>query len=135
MHGWMITFSILIWLFCLLLYDVLSPSNLQITLAVCLLLHFCTLCCMKYFCMHGQPIIFHLIIYAFKTRHVLACGWHVPGFLKLFLCRHLYACVNVFVYPPLRLLITSGVIWCDMDPMRLVKQALQLLYGNCSHYR
>ena len=29
-----------------------------------------------------------------------------------------------------RLLITSGVMWQDMDPIRLVKQARQLLYGN-----
>ena len=31
----------------------------------------------------------------------------------------------VCVSPP-RLLITSGVMWRDMDPMRLVKQVLQL---------
>ena len=52
------------------------------------------------------------------------------GFLKLFLCGRLYvclcACVCVFVCPPPRLLITSGVMWHDMDPMRLVKQVLQL---------
>ena len=44
-------------------------------------------------------------------------------------------CVCVCVCLPLRLLITSGVIWRDMDPMRLVKQVLQLLCGNCSRYR
>ena len=44
-------------------------------------------------------------------------------------------CVFVCVCLPLRLLITSGVMWHDIDPMRLVKQVLQLLYGNCSHYR
>ena len=32
----------------------------------------------------------------------------------------------VCVCPPLRLLITSGVMWHDMDPLRLVKQVLQL---------
>ena len=26
--------------------------------------------------------------------------------------------------PPPRLLITSGVMWCNLDPMRLVKQVL-----------
>ena len=31
-----------------------------------------------------------------------------------------------------RLLITSGVIWRDMNLKRLVKQILQLLYGNYS---
>ena len=25
--------------------------------------------------------------------------------------------------------IISGIMWCDMDIIRLVKQALQLLYG------
>ena len=34
--------------------------------------------------------------------------------------------VWVFVCPPPRLLITSGMMWRDMDPMRLVKQVLQL---------
>ena len=33
-----------------------------------------------------------------------------PGFLKLFLCRRLYVCV----YLPSRLVITSGVMWCDI---------------------
>ena len=28
-----------------------------------------------------------------------------------------------------------GVMWHDMDPVQLVKQVLQLLYGNCSRYR
>ena len=32
----------------------------------------------------------------------------------------------VCVCRPPRLLITSGVMWRDMDPMRLVKQVLQL---------
>ena len=35
-------------------------------------------------------------------------------------------CVCVCVCPPPRLLITSDVMWRDMDPMRLVKQVLQL---------
>ena len=34
-------------------------------------------------------------------------------------------CVCVCVRPQ-KLLITSGVMWRDMDPMRLVKQVLQL---------
>ena len=36
------------------------------------------------------------------------------------------------VHPPPRLLITSGVMWCDMDSISLVKQVLQLSYGSCS---
>ena len=44
-------------------------------------------------------------------------------------------CVCVCVCPRPRLLITSGVIWHDMNLIRLVKQILQLLYGNYSRYR
>ena len=44
-------------------------------------------------------------------------------------------CVCLCVCLPPRLLITSGVMWRDMDLIRLVKQVLQLLYGNCSRYR
>ena len=43
---------------------------------------------------------------------------HAPGFLKLlwFTCR--YVCVH----PPPRVLISSGVIWCDIRHVQLVKQ-------------
>ena len=40
-------------------------------------------------------------------------GLGAPGFLKLFLCGRLYVCFCVC--PPLRLLITSGVIWTPYD--------------------
>ena len=47
-----------------------------------------------------------------------------PGFLKLFLCGVcmcvfvcMCVCVCVCVSPPLRLLITSGIIWHDIDPI------------------
>ena len=43
-------------------------------------------------------------------------------------------CVSVCVCLPSRLLITSDMMWYDMNPIRLVKQVLQLIYGNCSHY-
>ena len=33
-------------------------------------------------------------------------------------------CVYVCVCPPPRLLITSDVMWCDIDSRRLVKQVL-----------
>ena len=36
-------------------------------------------------------------------------------------------CVYLFVCPSPRLLITSGMMWGDMDLIRLVKQVLQLL--------
>ena len=48
---------------------------------------------------------------------------------------HIYVCVHVCVGPRLRLLITSGVMWRDMDFTQLVGQVLQVLYGNGSHYR
>ena len=76
----------------------------------------------------------------------------MPGFLQLFLCGRQYMCLCVCVYvcvcvgmcvcvwvcvyvcvcvcPPLRLLITSGVMWHDMGSIWLVKQVLQLLYGS-----
>ena len=41
-----------------------------------------------------------------------------PGFLELFLCGCMRVCVCVC--PRQRLLITSGVMWCDIDPLRLV---------------
>ena len=44
-------------------------------------------------------------------------------------------CVCVFVCPRPRLLITSGMMWHDIDLIRLVKQVLQLLYGYCRRYR
>ena len=44
-------------------------------------------------------------------------------------------CVCVCVCPRPRLLITSGVIWRDMNLIRLVKQVLQLLDGKYSRYR
>ena len=34
--------------------------------------------------------------------------------------------VCLCVSPPPRLLLTSGVMWRDIDPIRLVKQVLQL---------
>ena len=43
-------------------------------------------------------------------------------FLKMILCGS-----SVCVCPPPRLLITSGVMWGDMDSIRLVKQVLQLV--------
>ena len=48
----------------------------------------------------------------------------MPGFLKLLcgLCKCMCACVCL----SLRLLITSGMMWSDMDPIWLVKQVLQL---------
>ena len=42
-------------------------------------------------------------------------------------------CVFVCVSAP-RLLIATGVTCRDMDSIGLVKQVVQLLYGNCNRY-
>ena len=47
---------------------------------------------------------------------------HVSGFLKSFLFVLWYVCVSLSVRLPLRALITSGMIWCDIDRVRLIKQ-------------
>ena len=60
---------------------------------------------------------------------------HQAWFLKIVSVRmSVYVHVYLCMCPPLRLLITGGVMWHDMDPIWLVKQVLQLLCGNCSHY-
>ena len=56
-------------------------------------------------------------------------------FLKIDSVRIVGMRVCVCVCPRPRLLITSGVMCRDIDLIRLVKQVLQLLYGNCSRYR
>ena len=46
-------------------------------------------------------------------------SWCTPGFLNLILCGRMCVCVcvcaHVHVCPPLRLLITSGVMWIPYD--------------------
>ena len=48
-------------------------------------------------------------------------------FLKIVSVR---SSVCVCVCPPPRLLMTSGVMWYDMNLIQLVKQVLQLLYAT-----
>ena len=64
-----------------------------------------------------------LYVYIFKPGLL---GWRprAPGFLKLLWFTRQYACVSVFlsVCLPQRALITSGVIWCDIGCVQLVKQ-------------
>ena len=56
-------------------------------------------------------------------------------FLKIDPVRTVGMRVCVCVCPRPRPLKTSGVMWRDMDLIRLVKQVLKLLYGNFSRYR
>ena len=49
-------------------------------------------------------------------------------------CFYADICMFVYVSTPLRLLITSGAMWRDMDPIRLVKLVLQLLLINHCFY-
>ena len=68
-----------------------------------------------------------------SSKNVFKPGAHglrprAPGFLKLFWFARWYVCVCVCVSVclPLRPLITSGVIWCDIGRVRLVKQVLRI---------
>ena len=62
-----VNFSIFIWLFCLLLCNVLSLSSLQITLALCLLLNFCTV---EYLVLHEMFLHAWAADY-FPPHHIL----------------------------------------------------------------
>ena len=48
----------------------------------------------------------------------------MPGFLKLLWFACWYVCLSVC--PPLKPLITSGGMWCDIDYVQLVKEVLRL---------
>ena len=51
-------------------------------------------------------------------------------------CFSMDICVHVCVHVclSLRLLLTSGMMWCNMVLIYLVKQVLQCLYGSYSQY-
>ena len=69
---------------------------------------------------------------------------HDTGISKLFLCGRLYMCMCVCVCVCVCVFARAGVRagvcpaprlynwWCDMNFIRLVKQVLQLLFGNSS---
>ena len=61
-----------------------------------------------------------------RAKAQATCAW----FLKIALVR---ASVCVSVCPPPRVLITSGVIWCDIGRMQLVKQVSQLFHDIMNH--
>ena len=65
-----------------------------------------------------------------QARRRPAHAW----FLKIDPVRIVIMHVRMYVCPRPRLLITSGVMWRDINLLRLVKQVLQLLHGNYSHY-
>ena len=50
--------------------------------------------------------------------------WIVSMCVCVCVCVSVCLCVCVFVCPPPRLLITSGLMWHNMDPIQLVKQVL-----------
>ena len=79
--------------------------------------------------MHGCEVTVHKEDLLFKPGVCRSCAW----FPKIDPVR--IVCTRVCVCPRPRLLITSGVMWSDIDLIRLVKQVLQLLYGDCSRYR
>ena len=68
-------------------------------------------------------------------NYVHKTGSHVTAHYMTFCSVHVIMRVMKGGEKGKSLLITSGVMWHDVDSIRLVKQILQLLYGNCSHYR
>ena len=64
---------------------------------------------------------FSFSVFLFCIFNQAHAGHIVPGFLELSLSVNVCVCVCVFMCPPPRLLITIGVMWCDIDPKRLVK--------------
>ena len=62
--------------------------------------------------------IFPLLNSYFKPGTCLPVAGE-PAFLELLLSVNI--CMLVCVCSPPRLLTTSGVIWCDIDPIRLVE--------------
>ena len=62
-------------------------------------------------------------------RRMQAHTW----FLKL-VSVQMSLCVLVCVPVP-RLLLSSGMVWHDIDLIQLVKQVIQLFFGDCSQYR
>ena len=63
-----------------------------------------------------------------KAYYIAITAW----FLRIALSVNVS--MRVCVCPLPRLLITSGVMQCDIDPISLVKQVLWLLYSSCSRY-
>ena len=78
----------------------------------------------------SQSTKFITILNQARTGLQLVCAWFFkidPVWISgICLCVHVCECVCVCVCPHPRLLITSGVMWCDMDLMWLVKKIKKL---------
>ena len=76
----------------------------------------------------------------FKTVHA-SCSWvlkialSTTLYVRVCVCVCVCVCMCVCLSLLTRLLITSGVIWHDVDSVSLVKQGSKPLYGSCSHYQ
>ena len=61
------------------------------------------------------------------SQQLAACAWFLGiALVGVSVCQYACVCVSVSVCLPPRPLITSGVIWCDIDRVQLVKQVLRL---------
>ena len=76
-----------------------------------------------------QPGFYTLISYFLNQARRPVHAW----FLKIDPVQ--IVCMRACVCPRPRLIITNGMMWRDIDLIRLVKQVLQLLYDDCSRYR
>ena len=95
---------------------------------LCVMLYVTMWCCVVYVCgfCYGHAVYIVCInVYSARalclTRYYnQACTDQTsrPGFLKLLLFgKSVWVCVCVCVLPLYRLLITSGMMWHDMDPV------------------
>ena len=78
-----------------------------------------------------MAVLLHEIPIFMLVLNQACTGACMPGFLKLFLCRHLYVyvcvCVCVCVCLPPRILITSGMIWTPYGWLNNLLCVVQIL--------
>ena len=63
-----------------------------------------------------QETVTNVVHYSLQCNFLSQVHQPAAGFLKSFMCGHQYVYLYMCVCPPLSLLITGGVIWCDIDP-------------------
>ena len=73
------------------------------------------------FCKSGHIYMYVCVNELISTLTMMFLNQARAWFLEIDPVRNVCMCMCVSVCPPPRLLITSGVIWCDIDPTRLVK--------------